>query len=69
MEGGGESFPWAGEIHEVEFVVENKEDLEGLVLIHHRRGLMRTHLDEYRLCRVLEAVVWVVRCAIERIGR
>lgn len=49
MEGGGENFPWAGEVHEIELRVEDEENVEGFVLIHHRRSLMRTHLAGCKL--------------------
>lgn len=42
MKGGAEDLPCSGEVHDVELVVEDEENVEALVLVHHRRSLMRT---------------------------
>lgn len=48
MKGGAEDLPGSGEVHDVELVVEDEENVEALVLVHHGRSLMRarTHLAD-----------------------
>jgi len=50
VEGAMEYLPWAGPVQQVELGVEGKENLERLIFIHDRRGLMRSHLDDYVIC-------------------